>query len=254
MASRWERRGTLSSWCSPPPWRPSPPPSRASAIWVRSPGPTAHNPHAMGLHTAEAVFGGDNYVGVDVHRAARIAAVSHGGQILISDATRSLAASSMPDGIVLSDLGTHRLKDLLRGGAHLPGRRGRARRRLPSARDAHDPAEQPPDTGIDVPGAPRGDGIRCRTLTDEGARLVTLTGPGGIGKTRLALQVAAELADHFVDGVFFVDLSPARDDDAAFEAIARAVGIRAVTERPSRGSPRPSSASSCSCSWTTWSR
>ena len=66
----------------------------------------------MGLHTGEGTLGADNYVGLDVHRAARVAAAGHGGQVLISAATRSLAEHSLPDGVALRDLGEHRLKDL----------------------------------------------------------------------------------------------------------------------------------------------
>src|SRR5207237_1703137 len=68
----------------------------------------------MGLHTGEGVRGGDNYVGIDVNRAARIAAAAHGGQVILSDATRGLVERSLPDGVSLRDLGEHRLKDIAR--------------------------------------------------------------------------------------------------------------------------------------------
>lgn len=76
----------------------------------------------MGLHTGEARVANDDYVGLDVHRAARVCAAGHGGQILLSDAVSSLAARDLPPGVTLRDLGTHRPKDLKRAGAPLPGR------------------------------------------------------------------------------------------------------------------------------------
>jgi predicted ATPase/class 3 adenylate cyclase len=177
----------------------------------------------MGLHTGAGILGGDNYVGVDLHRAARITAVSHGGQILISNATQALIASAPPDGIVVRDLGSHRLKDLL-AQEHIfqVSGDGLADDFPPLATLTSRPNNLPTQASTFL-GRDEEMASVSRALTQEDARLVTLVGPGGIGKTRLALQAAAELADHFVDGVYFVDLSPVRDADTAFDAIARAI-------------------------------
>src|SRR5439155_5468623 len=160
----------------------------------------------MGLHTGEGRLGGADYVGLDVHRAARIAAAGNGGQVLVSDATRALVEPGLPDGIGLRDLGAHRLKDLARPEriyqleiAGLAGDFAPIR-----TLDAH-PNNLPLLLTSFV--GRNAEIAAVRALVDQ-ARLVTLTGPGGTGKTRLALQVAAErLGDH-PDGIFFVELAP----------------------------------------------
>ena len=178
----------------------------------------------MGLHTGDGVLGGDSYVGLDVHRAARIAAAGHGGQILISDATRAIVEPSLPVGLTLRDLGSQRLKDLLRTERiYQVGAEGLGDAFPALATLSSRPNNLPTQTSTFLGRDEDMTAVR-RALTGDGARLVTLTGPGGIGKTRLALQAAAELSDRFVDGVYFVDLSPARDADTAFEAVVRAIG------------------------------
>jgi predicted ATPase/class 3 adenylate cyclase len=178
----------------------------------------------MGLHTGQGVLGAGSYVGVDVHRAARIASAGHGGQILISDATRASLGPIPPDGIDLRELGPHRLKDLLEAERiHQIGAAGLRDEFPPLATLSNRPNNLPLATSTFLGRDEEVASLR-RAFTEEGARLVTLTGPGGIGKTRLALQVMAELSDGFEDGVFFVDLSPARDADAALDAIIRVIG------------------------------
>ena len=183
----------------------------------------------MGLHTGEGILGGDNYLGLDVNRAARIAGAAHGGQVVVSDATRSLVERSLPAGARLRDLGQHRLKDLPQ-----PERL----HQLVGEGLEHD---FPPPRSLDarpnnLPAAltrfiGRGDELaRISELLSKN-RLVTLTGPGGTGKTRLALEVAAETLAGFPDGVFFVDLSSVTDSELVPAAIATALRVR---EEPGR--------------------
>jgi predicted ATPase/class 3 adenylate cyclase len=168
----------------------------------------------MGIHTGTPLVISGNYVGLDVHRAARIMAVAYGGQVLCSEATRSRV-----DGAAVLDLGWHRLKDLSEpvrlyqlGEADFPPLRSLNRASLPVASGAL--------LGREVELA------RIREVLSAGARLVTLTGPGGSGKTRLALQVAADLVDSYRDGVYFVALAPLGDKEAVHGAVAGAIGLR----------------------------
>ena len=165
----------------------------------------------MGLHTGEPTVTDEGYVGIDVHRAARIAAAAHGGQILLSQSTRDLVRSDR-----LRDLGVHRLKDLA------------APERLYQLGEA----EFPPLKTVDqtnLPVQPSSFVGRDRELAEvlallESHRIVTLTGPGGSGKTRLALQAAAESIERYGDGVWFVSLAAVRDPQLIEPTIARVLG------------------------------
>jgi predicted ATPase/class 3 adenylate cyclase len=180
----------------------------------------------MGLHTGEPVLAGGGYVGLDVHRAARIGAAAHGGQILLSQSTRDLVAAELPEGATLLDLGVHRLKDLQQP-EHLyqlvvPD--------LPSdfppprTLDAH--FHNLPEQPTPLLGRDREVQAVRALLLSEDVRLVTLTGPGGMGKTRLGLEVAAELSDRFDDGVFFVALASIADRALVVPTIAQTLGLR----------------------------
>jgi predicted ATPase/class 3 adenylate cyclase len=165
----------------------------------------------MGLHTGEPTVTNEGYVGIDVHRAARIAAAGHGGQILLSQATRDLVRADR-----LRDLGVHRLKDLA-APEHL----------YQFGEDEFPPLKTLDQTNLPVQPTPFVG--RERELADVLAlldlhRIVTLTGPGGAGKTRLALQVAAESVERFGDGVWFVSLAAVRDPQLIEPTIARVVG------------------------------
>jgi len=182
----------------------------------------------MGIHTGEGVLADGSYVGADVNRAARIAAAGHGGQVLVS-ATTSTLARDLPDGARLRSLGEHRLKDL------------RPEQLCQLDVDGLE-TSFPPIRSLDA----RPNNLptqlttfvgRDRELVEAGqllerTRLLTLTGPGGTGKTRLGLQLAATVADRFPGGVFFVALEPVRDPALVIPRIASAVGIVETGARP----------------------
>jgi len=177
----------------------------------------------MGLHTGEGIVGGDNYLGLDVNRGARIAAAAHGGQVLLSDATRGLVERSLPAATRFRDLGQHRLKDLAQ-----PERlyqvviEGLEQEfpplRTMDARPNNLPAQLTRFIGRNY------EISRVRELLARN-RLVTLTGPGGTGKTRVALPVAGEALTDFRDGAFFVDLSSVTDAELVAPETAAALGM-----------------------------
>ncbi len=183
----------------------------------------------MGIHTGEPISNTDRYVGLDVHRAARIGAAGHGGQILLSDAVRGLAARDLPPGVSLRDLGTHRLKDL------------REPEHLFQVVHPDLPTDFPAVKSLDV--LPNNLPVQLTSFIGRehekaevrnrlsATRFVTLTGSGGAGKTRLALQVAAEALEEFPDGVWLVELAALSDPNLVPKAVASALG---VPEQPSR--------------------
>ncbi len=183
----------------------------------------------IGLHTGEAPLMGNEYIGLDVHHAARIAGAAHGGQVLVSDTTRSIVQDSLPPELTLKDLGVHRLKDLARSERVfqlvIEG--------LPSAFPALRTLDATPNN---LPTQLTSFIGRSAVVTEaerllQSTRLLTLTGPGGIGKTRLSLQVAADMAGHFPDGVYFVPLSAVRDADLVPSSIAQVLGIALTGSR-----------------------
>ena len=193
-----------------------------------SPGPPVRV--RMGAHTGEGALGGDDYAGIDVHRAARIADAAHGGQVLLSDATRGLVQHALPAGTSLRDLGAHhlrgiagpeRLHQLVVEGlpADFPA---------PRALDAR-PSNLPPQLTSFVG---REEEIAEVERLLGRTRLLTLTGPGGSGKSRLALRVATDLLPQYRDGSCFVDLSPVTDPALVPAAVANALGVPESPERP----------------------
>jgi predicted ATPase/class 3 adenylate cyclase len=185
----------------------------------------------MGLHTGEPTPHEDGYVGIDVHLAARVAAAAHGGQVVLTEATRALVAGHLPAGAVLTDLGRHRLKDF-------PQPVALAQLCAP-ALDASFPPLRTLGERTHLPAQPTnlvgrdGELAELRQLVEGGCRLVTLTGPGGSGKTRLAVAVAEAVAGSFADGVFFVALDAARSRDVMESTLADALGLPADARSPS---------------------
>ena len=168
----------------------------------------------MGLHTGEPIRGEEGYVGIDVHRGARVAAAGHGGQVLLSQPTRDLLDSSFD----LVDLGLHRLKDL-----------SEPQRLYQVGSEQFPPLKTLHQTNLPVPASPFLG--RERELAEvlgllRSSRLLTLTGPGGSGKTRLAAQAAAEVAENFPGGVWWVSLAALTDSALVLESIAQVLGAK----------------------------
>jgi predicted ATPase/class 3 adenylate cyclase len=198
----------------------------ASHDW--SPGPPVRV--RMGVHTGEGTLGGDDYVGIDVHRAARIADAAHGGQVILSDATRGLVQHVLPAGATLRDLGMHHLRGIADP------------ERLHQLVIDGLASDFPPPRTLDA----RPNNLPLQLTSFVGreeeiaeverllgqTRLLTLTGPGGSGKSRLALRVAEDLLTQYRDGSCFVDLSPVTDPALVPAAVANALGVPESAERP----------------------
>jgi predicted ATPase/class 3 adenylate cyclase len=170
----------------------------------------------MGIHTGEPERTETGYVGVDVHRAARIASAGHGGQVLLSQTTRDLLGEQLP----VRDLGAHRLKDLLAPERIYQVSEGD----FPPLKTLH-------QTNLPVTATPFLGRVRevldvTNLLAEPEVRLLTLTGPGGTGKTRLALQAAAESGDAYRDGVFWVPLAPVRYPSLVLSTVSQTLSAK----------------------------
>src|SRR5437870_4722272 len=168
----------------------------------------------VGVHTGEPLLDPPKYVGPDVHKTARIMSAAHGGQVLLSGATRELVAEDV------LDLGRHRLKDFAEpvslyqlGSERFPPLRTISNTNLPVPLSSFVGREQEVTEVVSL-------------VRDEAARLVTLAGPGGTGKTRLALEAAGELVSEFGAGVFWIGLAPVRDPALVVDTVARTLGAQ----------------------------
>jgi predicted ATPase/class 3 adenylate cyclase len=183
----------------------------------------------IGIHSGEALLAGDHYVGLAVHRAARISAAAHGGQVLVSQATAELLADEQLDGLGLRDLGLHRLKDLSEPQRLYQLLAAGLRAELPPPRTLENRPTNLPMQPTPLVGRERELGELTELLSRPHVRLLTLTGPGGTGKTRLALQLAADSLESFPDGVWFVNLAALSDPELVLPTIAQTL---AVAEQP----------------------
>ncbi|HEY8170046.1 MAG TPA: adenylate/guanylate cyclase domain-containing protein [Candidatus Limnocylindria bacterium] len=177
----------------------------------------------IGIHTTEAIATDEGYIGIGVHTGARICAAAHGGQVLLSQTASELVAEE--HGIELIELGSFRLKDLAAPQQlhqlaidGLPAR-------FPRPRTLDNHPTNLPLQATQLIGRAREAAEVAALLEKDETRLVTLTGPGGAGKTRLALQVAADLVDDFPDGAFFVALAGVADPELVIPTIGQALSV-----------------------------
>jgi predicted ATPase/class 3 adenylate cyclase len=195
-------------------------------------GPTGPLLVRMGMHTGEAQLRDGDYYGAALNRAARLTAVAHGGQVVCSQSTADLARDAMSKGLALIDLGEHRLRDLSRPERvfqlHAPGLQGDFG---PLASLDAFPGNLPLQLSSFIG---RGSELAQVASALGQARVVTLTGVGGVGKTRLAMQVAAELLPEFSDGAWLVELGGVVDSEVVDEQLAEALGVRSGPNQPLR--------------------
>ncbi len=186
----------------------------------------------IGLHSGETSTTETGLVGYEVHRAARVAGVSHGGQIVVSSTTAALARDTLPQGLSLLDLGSHRLKDLGHPEQLFQVCGEGLRADFPAVRSLDNP-----ELANNLPHSLSRFVGRANELADvrrliDTERLVTLVGPGGSGKTRLAMQVAASLLDGSGDGVWFVDLSAVAEPEQVAAAVLASMELRRDPRAP----------------------
>ncbi|MEK6274810.1 MAG: adenylate/guanylate cyclase domain-containing protein [Actinomycetota bacterium] len=182
----------------------------------------------MGIHTGEPIRTDEGYAGMDVHRGARIAAAGHGGQVLVSQTARELIQDDLPEEFALRDLGEHRLKDLSRPQRIFQLVAEGLEGDFPALATLENRPTNLPPQPTPLIGRERELAEVVELLRSPDVRMLTVTGPGGAGKTRLALQAAADLLDDFDDGVFFVGLAGIVDPSLVVPTIAQALAVKEV--------------------------
>ena len=188
----------------------------------------------IGIHTGEAQERAGDYYGPVVNRVARLEAAAHGGQTVMSQVTYELVRDHLRSQVQYVDLGDHRLKDLIRSERVFQVVRLDSNEQYPALRSLDEypnnlPSQTTPIIGRDA----QIDTVRC-LLVEERERLVTLIGPGGIGKTRTALQIGADLIEAFSNGVFFADLSTAHDELDIVRQISRVFDLGRDPQLPEK--------------------
>jgi predicted ATPase/class 3 adenylate cyclase len=179
----------------------------------------------MGLHTGESQQRGGDFYGTAVNRAARLMSAANGGQVLVSESVAGVVADQLPGEVSLLDLGEHRLKDLQRAEHIYQLIHPNLQSDFPAIATLNRlPNNLPSQPSVFV-GRQTELGEINNLLGADKVRLLTLIGPGGTGKTRLALQSGAELFDRFKDGTYFIDLAPIRDPHSVLVIIARTIGL-----------------------------
>jgi predicted ATPase/class 3 adenylate cyclase len=183
----------------------------------------------MGLHTGDVEVRGEHYFGPALFRCSRLMAIGHGGQVLLSRATHDLVGDALPSDAVIRSLGTHRLKDLAEPTEVFQLMHPSLQATFPPLKSLDALANNLPVNTTRFIGREREvAAVRERVVAE---RLVTLTGTGGAGKTRLALQVAADLVDQFADGVWLVEYAPVADASMVAQTSAAVLSVR---EEPGR--------------------
>jgi predicted ATPase/class 3 adenylate cyclase len=184
----------------------------------------------MGIHTGDVGMVGGEYVGIDIHRAARIAAAAHGGQVLLSATTHAVVEHALPEGVTTLDLGEHRLKDFDQPEHVFQLVIDELRVKFPRLRALATRFDLLPTETTTFVGRER-ELARTQELLD-GNRLLTLTGPGGTGKTRLSQRLARDVADDYDGGVAFVQLAAISDPELVAPTIRQALGLGEEVGRP----------------------
>jgi predicted ATPase/class 3 adenylate cyclase len=187
----------------------------------------------MGMLTGTPHVHDDDYWGMDVHRAARVAASAHGGQVVLSATTAELVRDDLPEGVALDDLGLHHLKDLPAPEHIYQLDIDGLETQFPPLKTAGSTATLPHPVTV-LLGRDSEIAELSTQVRTPGARVLTVTGPGGAGKTRLALAVAERMVPHFPDGVFFVSLAPVTSAEVMWTTVAEAVDAPASERSPQR--------------------
>lgn len=186
----------------------------------------------MGIHTGETHHTSSGYVGIDVHRAARICAAGHGGQVLLSETTKALIENELPENISLKYLGEHELKDLAFPEKLYQLNIKGLRNDFPALRSKTQLKTNLPENLIKLIGREKEIEYVKDLIANEDVRVLTISGPGGIGKTSLALRSCSELLDSYKDGVFVAFLASIDDQDLVPSAIIQALGLSEHGDEP----------------------